>query len=127
MQEPQETQVQSLGQKDPLEEGMVTHSSILAWRIPWTEESDRLQYIGSQSRTQLKPHNTAHNTTRATYKWGTVCQVNFPGVIANLHTSKLEIWNKSVNSNIIPQSQSVYKTSLTFSADSFCMILRDMD
>ena len=33
----QETQVQSLGQEDPLEKGMVTHSSILAWRIPWTE------------------------------------------------------------------------------------------
>ena len=33
-----ETQVQSLGQEDPLEEGMATHSSILAWRIPWTEE-----------------------------------------------------------------------------------------
>ena len=35
-QEPQETQVQSLGQEDPLEEGMATHSSILAWRIPWS-------------------------------------------------------------------------------------------
>ena len=35
----QKTQVQSLGQEDPLEEGMATHSSILAWRIPWTEES----------------------------------------------------------------------------------------
>ena len=34
----QETGVQALGQKDPLEKGMVTHSSILAWRIPWTEE-----------------------------------------------------------------------------------------
>ena len=34
----QETQVQSLGQKDPLEEGMVIHSNILAWRIPWTEK-----------------------------------------------------------------------------------------
>ena len=38
-----ETQVQSLGQEDPLEEGMATHSSILAWRIPWTEEPGRLQ------------------------------------------------------------------------------------
>ena len=38
MQETQETQVQSLGQEDPLEEGLATHSSILAWRIPWTEE-----------------------------------------------------------------------------------------
>jgi len=40
-------QVQSLGQEDPLEEGLATHSSILTWRIPWTEEPDRLQYTGS--------------------------------------------------------------------------------
>ena len=45
----QETQVQSLGQEDPLEKGMDTHSSILAWRIPWTEEPGRLQFMGSQS------------------------------------------------------------------------------
>ena len=38
--------VQSLGWEDPLEEGMATHSSILAWRVPWTEEPDRLQSIG---------------------------------------------------------------------------------
>ena len=44
----QETRVQSLGQDDPLEEGMATHPSVLAWRIPWTEEPDRLQSTGSQ-------------------------------------------------------------------------------
>ena len=44
----QETQVQSLGQKDPLEKAKTTHSSILAWIIPWTEEPDGLQSIGSQ-------------------------------------------------------------------------------
>ena len=42
----QETWVQSLGQEDPLEEGMATHSNILAWRIPWTEESGGLQSMG---------------------------------------------------------------------------------
>ena len=42
----QETQVQFLGQEDPLEKEMATHSSILAWRIPWTEEPDRLQSMG---------------------------------------------------------------------------------
>jgi len=42
------TWVQPLGWKDPLEKGMATHSSILAWRIPWTEESGRLQFMGSQ-------------------------------------------------------------------------------
>ena len=44
----QETQVQSLGQKDPLEKGMATHSSILAWRLPWIEKSGGLQSMGSQ-------------------------------------------------------------------------------
>ena len=44
----QETWVQSPGQEDPLEKGMVTHSSILAWRAPWTEEPGGLQSMGSQ-------------------------------------------------------------------------------
>ena len=44
----QETWVQSLGQKDPLEEKMATHSRILAWKIPWTEELGRLQSMGLQ-------------------------------------------------------------------------------
>ena len=44
----QETQVRSLGQEDPLEKGMTTHSSILAWRIPWTEERGVLQPMGLQ-------------------------------------------------------------------------------
>ena len=43
-----ETQVQSLDQEDPLEKKMATHSSILAWRIPWTEEPGELQSMGSQ-------------------------------------------------------------------------------
>ena len=49
----QETQVRSLGQEDSLEKGMATHSSILAWRIPWTEEPGGLQSTGSQSWMQL--------------------------------------------------------------------------
>ena len=44
----QETQVQSLGREDPLEEEMATHSRTLAWRIPWREEPGRLQSMGSQ-------------------------------------------------------------------------------
>ena len=46
----QETQVRSLGWEDPLEKGMATHSSILAQRIPWTEEPGGLQSMGSQGR-----------------------------------------------------------------------------
>ena len=48
-----ETQVQTLGWEDILEKEMATHSSILAWKIPWTEEPGRLQSMGSQSRTRL--------------------------------------------------------------------------
>ena len=43
-----ETQVRSLGQEDPLEKEMATHSSILAWKIPWTEEPGKVQSMGSQ-------------------------------------------------------------------------------
>ena len=50
----QETGVQSLGQEDPMEKGMATHSNIVAWRIPWPEEPGELQSMGSQkSGTQL--------------------------------------------------------------------------
>ena len=53
----QETWVQSLGQADPLEKEMATHSNILAWEIPWTEEPGGLQSIGSQkSQTRVKYH-----------------------------------------------------------------------
>jgi len=48
MQEAQEIRVQSLGQEDPLEKGIATHSSILAWEIPWTEEPGGLQSMGSR-------------------------------------------------------------------------------
>ena len=49
MQETQEMLVQSLGREDPLEEEMAAHCSVLAWRIPWTEEPGGLQPLGSQT------------------------------------------------------------------------------
>ena len=59
MQETQETQVRTLDQEDPLEEEMATHSSILAWKIPWAEEPGGLQSMGvTKSQTQLG--NCAH-------------------------------------------------------------------
>ena len=58
-----ETQVWSLGWEDPLEKGMPTHSSILAWRIPWTEEPGRLQSMGSQRVRHDWVTNTLKNTT----------------------------------------------------------------
>ena len=48
----QETGVRSLGQEDPLEEEMASHSSILTWEIPWTEEPGRLQFMGSKRAEQ---------------------------------------------------------------------------
>ena len=55
-------QVRFLAWEDPLEEGMATYSSILAWRIPRTEEPGRLQSMGSQSWTQLKQLSTMRVT-----------------------------------------------------------------
>ena len=58
MQETQETQVRFLGQEDPLEKAVATHSSILAWRIPWTDKPGGLQSVGSQSnRTEQLNNN----------------------------------------------------------------------
>ena len=57
MKEMQETQVPFLGQEDPLEKGMTTHSSILAWRITWTEEPGGLQSLESQ---RVQSHDCSH-------------------------------------------------------------------
>ena len=58
-----ETWVRSLGREDPLEKEMATHSSILAWKIPWTEEPGGLQSMGSQkSQTQLSDFTSLHFT-----------------------------------------------------------------
>ena len=61
----EETQVGSLGQEDPLEEGMVTHSSTLAWRIPWTEEPGRLQSTG---HVELDMSEETENTCTHVYQ-----------------------------------------------------------
>ena len=83
MQEIQETRVWSMGREDPLEQDIATHSSILAWEIPWTEELGRLQSTGSQeldTTEQLTFHFIFHpfseaekwNTSRKSqiYSWG---------------------------------------------------------
>ena len=77
----QETRVRSLGWEDSLEKEMATHSSILAWRIPWTEEPGRLQSTGLQSRTQLSEFTSLHFTSRepqvrqSVLLWEKVCSV----------------------------------------------------
>ena len=60
MQETEETQVQSLAREDPLEKETATHSSILAWKIPWAEETGGLQSIGSQESDTSEQLNTEH-------------------------------------------------------------------
>ena len=57
-----ETQIQTLGQEDILEKEMATHSSILAWRIPWIEEPGRPQSMGSQSQIRLSDTHTHTHT-----------------------------------------------------------------
>ena len=65
----QETLVQFLGLEDPLEKVMATHSSILAWRIPWTEEPGGLQSMGSQRvRTTAQVSTAQHSTEPTTYQ-----------------------------------------------------------
>ena len=71
-----ETWVQSLGWEDPMEKGMATHSSILAWRIPWTEEPGGLQAMGSQ---------------RVRHNWGTFTSLHSPQETNTLISVRLEI------------------------------------
>ena len=88
----QETWILSLGQEDPPEKGMVTHSSILAWRIPWIEESGGPQSMGSQrvrhnwvTHTHTHTHTHAHTyqdrRTDVTGMWSMIdtAKKNFPG------------------------------------------------
>ena len=62
MQKVQETQIRSLGLEDPLEEEIATHSSILDWRIPWTEKPGGLQSLGLQKVRQDSVTNTTTTT-----------------------------------------------------------------
>ena len=73
-----ETWVPSLGQEDPLKKGKPTHSSVLAWRIPWTEEPGGLQSMGSQELDTAKPltlslseakHHTIHKVLQYNSVW----------------------------------------------------------
>ena len=70
MHETQEMQVQSLGQEDPLEKEMTTHSSILAWEIPWTEEPGGLQSMGLQRVGHGWATKQAEKQTRLTLEEG---------------------------------------------------------
>ena len=75
-----ETWLRSLGWEDPLEKEMATHSSILAWEIPWTEEPGGLQFMGSKkSQRQLRDQTTIKEQRRP---WSKV-NLSSPSLIAN--------------------------------------------
>ena len=89
----QEMRVRSLGWDDPLEEEMATHSSILAWRIPWTEEPGRLQSMGSQ-RVKMWLSNWAHMSMVNITEQG-IWEVNSaPTPKADLGLQDREYWQK---------------------------------
>ena len=69
-----EAGVQSLGQEDPLEKEVATHSSVLSWKIPWTEEPGRLQSVGLQSRKWLSTHTQKHVCV---YKYIVIFYLNY--------------------------------------------------
>ena len=92
----QEMQVQSLCGEDPLEKGMATHFSILAWRIPWTEEPGGLQSMGSQR----VGHNWATNTT--TTKLSATARIIVQLYVENGSFSmrRLRIWHKQIHDEL---------------------------
>ena len=79
----QETSVQSLGWEDSLEKGIATHSSTLAWRIPWTEEPDGLQSMRSQSRIRLSDFHSHRELYNLYILWFTHLQFNSLKVCQN--------------------------------------------
>ena len=86
--------VRSLGWKDPLEEEMATHSRILAWKIPWTEEPGGVQSIGSQSdmtetRTHMCTHSDTHSHTLSLYQLYHNCNFYHPTITPSQPTHTL--------------------------------------
>ena len=91
MQEMEETRVWSLGQEDPLEKEMATHSNIFAWRIPWTEETGELQLMGSQR----VGHNWETKHAQSSYRLVFSCNSLLRGLeeLQNEGKNGTEIWS----------------------------------
>ena len=101
MQEMKETQVQSLGWEDPLEEGRTTHSSVLAWRIPWTEEPGGLQSMGSQR----VRHDLVTNNNKRESKQNLTSNSNYTRNQVFLLWGKVKQNNLTESITIIPEMQ----------------------
>ena len=82
-----ETRVPSLGWEDPLEKEMATRSSILAWRIPWTQEPGGLQWMGLQSRTRLSDQHF-HFHGKSTFNFLKSCHSIFHSDLTILHSHR---------------------------------------
>ena len=117
----QETQVRFVGQEDPLEEGMATHSTILAWKIPWTEEPGRLQSMGSQRVRYDWVTNTwnIHLSSLFTFPICSKCRttielinVEFFGNLCNYKRTSFD----DVSQFVIVNSQWLVTTRLIFKA-----------
>ena len=90
MQEMQKTEVQSLGREDPLGEEMATHSSILAWETPWTEEPGGLQSMQQQSWTRLSNWAYTHDSRQETCKIK-IFSRNFNIILLKINTTDREV------------------------------------
>ena len=98
----QDTRVQSLSWENPLEKEMATHSSILAWRIPWTEEPGRLQSMGSQRVRYDWVTNTLHDISGAQDCWWKVISLStwniwFSSPLASIAAEKKSVVSLTVN------------------------------
>ena len=115
-----ETQVLSLGQEDPLQEEMATHSGILAWRIPWAEEPGGLQSMGSQESdaTACTPYAWTQVRDPKTSFLGFVSFSSVPKPLSELHLS-LSTSHKGSKPNPLHLSYHIYNTAHTSASDEF--------
>ena len=88
----QETQVLSLGQEDPLEEEMATHSSIIAWEIPWTEEPGGLQSMGSR--------RVGHDLVTKQQAWKNNWNSYMTKRVEGIRLKKKTNWTQNIFSNL---------------------------
>ena len=129
-----ETWVQSLGWENPLEKDMTTHSSILAWKIPWTEEPGKLQSIGAQtvrhnwvtslSLTMLKPLTVDHNKLwkilkeifqnhiKETLKTRPPCLFSEKPVCGSRRNSLIQTWSNGLVQNWERSTSRLYTVNL---------------
>ena len=116
-QETWETQVRSPGQEDPLEEGMATHSSILAWRIPWTEEPGGLQSMGSQRVGHIWSDDSARRRFLLLERILTSQRLNSSNSHAEFTHGYFHMYSAFLIHNILSSMPSVFLSDSPFRVD----------